>query len=544
MNTYLALTIGPIYKTLSQAQRTREFWGGSYMFSWIMREIIKGMLKKTTISNDDILMPHRDKHDDLKVGTGLYHDRMIAQIKPDKKEQALNVFKKVADEVLGKMATITGMDLFILQSYFRLNAVIFDLEDGKNIVETITNYLDSLELQNPIFHEAYKIDWPSVIDDLNGSLFYKDAFTKGGDFDFFFRSIPEISSRGLRYGKTKDRYDFLVKRDITDVQLREKKDKVKLKKKEVTKVQDTFIDDLAGDSLFKDTFSNYHKYVAIVHADGDNFGKTISSIGHTPEDVKDLSSLLFNFASDAANAITEYGGTNVYAGGDDLLFFAPVATVNANGDQTIFDLINKLDAHFKTTVSDKLIKIAKVDRPTLSWGVSVSYYKFPLSEAIVTSRQLLFDKAKSYEGKNAVAFQVTKHSGQSFGVTFGKDKTDYKEHFKKMIEKTFEPDADFISSLQYRISGNETLLREIFNDNDYPKKVENFFDNFFDEEIHSSKKDFVHSVRDMLTQAFNDTVLPSNVDQKKAHEERVKTAIDKTYSTLRFIHFLNSKSDE
>lgn len=536
MNTYFALTIGPIYKTLSQAQRTREFWGSSYMFSWIMREIIVGLIKKATIIDEDILMPHRDEHTNLQKGTGLYHDRMIAVIKPDKKDQVLKDFKDTADAVLKQIEAKSGVPLPVLQSYFRLNVILFDLEDGQNIVETITNYLDSLELQNPIFHDAWKIDWSDAIDNLNGKLFYKDAF--GDHPDFVFDSIPEISSRGLRNANDKE-YDQLVKTYITDKFI----NKRRFPKKIESDIQDKFITQLSGSDLLKDAFRNYHKYIAIVHADGDNFGKTITTIGSSQEDIKALSSLLFGFASDAANAIKEYGGTNVYAGGDDLLFFAPVATVNTNGNLTIFDLINKLDDHFRTTVSDKLTKIPESDRPTLSWGVSISYYKFPLSEAIVSSRKLLFDDAKGYKGKNAVAFKLIKHTGQFFGATFGKDGSDYK-YFTSLLKDKFNTETDFISSLQYRISENEALLRAIFKATDFTTRIENFFDNFFDEEIHSNKKVFVHSVRDMLTQAFNDTALPSNVDQEKAHEERVKTAIDKTYSALRFIHFLNSKSDE
>jgi CRISPR-associated protein Cmr2 len=563
MNTYFALTIGPIYKTLSQAQRTREFWGSSYMFSWIMREIILGMIAEKTISEDEILMPNRNKHDlNLKVGTGLYHDRMIAQIVTEKKDNVLDDFKKVVDavfdEIVRNISPELKIDRAVLQSYFRLNVVLLDLEDGINIVETVTNYLDSLELQNPIFHEAWKIDWPSVIADLNGSLLYSDAFSKGSNFDFVFDSIPEITTRGLRMLINKNqnkeeiesRYDYWVKEDITTMLIQEKKEKKRLKSKEVIKIQDTFIDDLSKDSLFKDAFCNYHKYIAIVHADGDNFGKTISSIGGSPEEVKNLSRLLFNFAKDAAKAITEYGGTNVYAGGDDLLFFAPVAIVNDHENKTIFDLINNLDDHFKTTVCDKLTKIAEADRPTLSWGVSISYYKFPLSEAIVSSRKLLFDDAKEYEGKNSVAFKLIKHTGQFFGATFGKGGSDYK-YFTNLLKDKFNTETDFISSLQYRISENEALLRAIFKVSDYPTRIENFFDNFFDEEIHSNKKDFVHSVRDMLTQAFTDSKLPEKVFEKmteekkeKAHKNSVKTAIDKTYSALRFIHFLNSKSDE
>jgi CRISPR-associated protein Cmr2 len=542
MNTYFALTIGPIYKTLSQAQRTREFWGSSYMFSWVMREIILGMIDSKTITKDEILMPHRDKHDNLQVGTGLYHDRMIAQIMPDKKDNVLNDFKKAADTVLEKIATIAKIDLAVLQSYFRLNAVLFELEDGKNIVETVTNYLDSLELQNPIFHKAYKIDWQELIYNLNKTLFYDDAAVGK-----IFPSIPEIATRGLIHLKPEEYYEH-VRKDI--IQILQNNNRPN--KKSENDAQDLFIKHLSGDPIFKDAFRNFHKYIAIVHADSDNFGKTISSIGDSLEEVKNLSKLLFNFAKDAAKAITGYRGTNVYAGGDDLLFFAPVATVNDNGNQTIFDLINKLDDHFKTTVCDKLIKIAEADRPTLSWGVSISYYKFPLSEAIVTSRKLLFDDAKEYKGKNAVAFKLIKHTGQFFGATFGKGGSDYK-YFTSLLKDKFNTETDFISSLQYRISDNKTLLIEILRIADKVEKetrVENFFTNFFDEEIHNQKEEFIRNVQRMLIQAFDNTDLPKDSDamkeekQKEEHEKRVKTAIDKTYSALRFIHFLNSKSDE
>lgn len=544
MNTYFALTIGPIYKTLAQAQRTREFWGSSYMFSWIMREIIVGMIKKTTIIDEDILMPHRDKHNNLQKGTGLYHDRMIAVIKPDKKDQVLKDFKDTADAVLKQIEAKSGVPLNVLQSYFRLNAVLLDLDEKQNIVETMTNYLDSLELQNPIFHDAWEIDWSDAIDNLNGRLFYKDAF--GNHPDFVFDSIPEISSRGLRNANDKE-YDQLVQTFITDKFI----NKRRFPKKIESEIHDKFITQLSGSDLLKDAFRNYHKYIAVVHADGDNLGETIRKIGDKAEDVKKLSTALFSFASKAVGVVSSYGGTNVYAGGDDLLFFAPIATVNSNEKQTIFHLVDDLDVLFKKEVSKnpELTAILADPKPTLSWGISISYYKFPLSEAIVSSRKLLFDDAKEFEGKNAVAFKLFKHTGQFFGATFGKGGSDYK-YFTSLLKDKFNTETDFISSLQYRISENEALLRAIFKTTDYPTRIENFFENFFDEEIHSNKKVFVHAVRDMLIQSFNDTILPHDYkeiteeEQQKAHKKRVKTAIDKTYSALRFIHFLNSKSDE
>ena len=46
MSKYIGLTIGPIAKTLHQARKTREIWGASYLFSYLMKKIIKKLKDK------------------------------------------------------------------------------------------------------------------------------------------------------------------------------------------------------------------------------------------------------------------------------------------------------------------------------------------------------------------------------------------------------------------------------------------------------------------------------------------------------------------
>ncbi|MDR2511860.1 MAG: hypothetical protein LBC89_05325, partial [Bacteroidales bacterium] len=36
MNTYTAISIGPIYKTLTMARKPLEIWAASYLFSYLM----------------------------------------------------------------------------------------------------------------------------------------------------------------------------------------------------------------------------------------------------------------------------------------------------------------------------------------------------------------------------------------------------------------------------------------------------------------------------------------------------------------------------
>ena len=69
---------------------------------------------------------------------------------------------------------------------------------------------------------------------------------------------------------------------------------------------------------------SFHDYVCIVQADGDNVGSYVTSSALKQEQLMEVSSALLEFGIKAKTAIEEFGGTPVYAGGDDLLFIAPV----------------------------------------------------------------------------------------------------------------------------------------------------------------------------------------------------------------------------
>jgi CRISPR-associated protein Cmr2 len=56
---YLALTIGPIVETLSESKKTKELFAGSYLFSYIMKNI----LKKLNSNGYNLIVPY---HKDIK----------------------------------------------------------------------------------------------------------------------------------------------------------------------------------------------------------------------------------------------------------------------------------------------------------------------------------------------------------------------------------------------------------------------------------------------------------------------------------------------
>ena len=235
----------------------------------------------------------------------------------------------------------------------------------------------------------------------------------------------------------------------------------------------------------------HHKYIAIVQADGDSIGEIIKQVAVDKEGskkIREFSKALSGFSLLAAQEIAKYRGIPVYTGGDDLLFFAPVT----NGKENIFQLIEKLDVIFEEQVTKKFTKTKP--KASMSYGVSVSYYKFPMHEALNTARDLLFNKAKQ-KPKNAVAFKLLKHSGQAFETILHKPLDD------KFINLLAQDKGLVINSLMYGFDKHKVLLEESLNGKTNAK-LENFFENFYNEDIHKKSKDFINDVKELLEKAY------------------------------------------
>lgn len=375
-NTYTAVTIGPIYKTLSLAKKTRELWGASYLFSFIMRRLIEG-LKDTS----KCCLPYH--HDLLKEGigngAGLFPDRLIYVT--DVKEKVVIIEAIILKEIADK----TELPLDYLQNYIRIYAITYSLptcvnednDKNNNIVIVANRLLDTIELQEKLYSKNIsEIDWKSAIDKINGRLFYKEAFNKEKQFQF--PSIVEIATDDYRQ-KNKGKYYELVSQYLKDQEVNDQRE---------------FLKRLSASNEFAPIkMRPYHNYIAVVQADGDNIGKTIGKIGDKVETVKDFSAALFEFAMEAQKRIKNFGGKAVYIGGDDLLFFAPVAICFDNQDfpslKSIFGLINEIDKAFDEKIihSEKLKHlyqkngILEMATPSMSYGVSITYSKYPLKRS-------------------------------------------------------------------------------------------------------------------------------------------------------------------
>lgn len=460
--TYLALTIGPIYKTLSNAKKTRELWGGSYIFSYIMKEIISKFKER------EFIVPYIKDKSIFDAGreVGLFHDRFIFEAQEGDREK----LDERVETVLKELSDNTKLDLTFIKSYFQLHIVEKELKDSENPILKLTPYLDSAELFYSL--GQYSENKLSTMLKGNNTFFTKDAFGEKKSFP----SLPEIALHDSMTPQVKS----LIENDDENVY-----EQIECK--------------------------NYHKYYAIVHADGDSMGKVVESL-KKKEDFQHFSKKLFEYCTTSHKLISEYGGETIFAGGDDLLFFAPVVS----GDKTIFTLCDEISADFDESFAGEA---------TLSFGVSIQYYKFPLYEALEKSRSLLFDDengAKSGD-KNNIAFSVTKHSGQTFDTVIHKGDKELYENFKLFSSniKGGEGLDNFLGSLHHKLDTYQVILSSIGKDK---TRLEAFFENYFNKDEHKQYAEIFEQMVDFLYEAYK------NDDKEKA----LKTV----YATLRFIKFI------
>ena len=140
-------------------------------------------------------------------------------------------------------------------------------------------------------------------------------------------------------------------------------------------------------------------YYALLLADGDNMGETISA-QETPEDHRKLSQALSEFAQQVPGIVDKHKGITVYAGGDDVLAYLPV--------HTALDCVEALAEEFAKRMKGFLTKEGV--SPTLSAGLVIVHHLEPLSDVLELARSTE-KTAKTVEGKDALAITLSKRSG-------------------------------------------------------------------------------------------------------------------------------------
>ena len=251
-------------------------------------------------------------------------------------------------------------------------------------------------------------------------------------------------------------------------------------------------------------------YYAIVTADGDKIGAKIKEKAtNNPENIKDLSLNLYNFftKNDDIHTITnkQFNGELIYAGGDDILAFLPVK----NGNKTFLDYIHILDERFKEFVGNDV---------SLSFGVNIAYYKYPLRNAIQSAFDLLKEAKKDKNIKNRISIKITKHSGQWFKSTLNLEDNRY-EIYKNIVDGILDNKISLPHSLHHSLKRYEEAIISIYKYEN--SSIKAMFDTVFNDANDNDKKGIE------LVQKYIDIIQP-----------KTNSEFNSIFSELSIIKFL------
>lgn len=500
-NSYAGFTIGPIYDVLSHARKTRELWFASYFFSWFMEKMIEELVNNSAIN---FLVPYVEKpFQPNKSITGRYPDRFIIQSSLGK-EELYNLIQKASDNALEHFVCL--IDELVkssakylpginknkvrdeLAGYIQRNFVVFDSSaiDETSLVESISSYLDSME-ENRYFNTGI-LDktcficksLPAVVEDkiwirtLVNGVYSEDKQKKElCPLCFIKYSCYKSDEIKTKINKPDFRYPPIL--DISAGELLI--DEVKKKNPKFQDPEKDYdfedIEDAYGKEEAKALIKPYHKYFAIIQADGDYLGKVLNQYTNPDDIPENFSKPILDFAEKAEGIIWDYKGYPIYIGGDDILAFMPVAFKDKDRNiKTVFDLAVELSKEYREIVDKKRGKTS------LSIGINIAYYKFPLSKALKDVWKQLFIKAK--KDRNTLAILLTKHSGHQIEIKF-KFNIDEIEIFTKLLREIIGGQIEIPYTMHHNLSRFKTLIAHI-PDKD---RLDAFFENNFNEPIHS-----------------------------------------------------------
>ncbi|MCR5347726.1 MAG: hypothetical protein K6E38_08105 [Fretibacterium sp.] len=471
---YAGITVGPIVGTLSMTSTPAGLWAASYFFSSLVRDICEALQAREaavlTLPEGFQVREHRDEY----RGIGRYHDRVYFMMDRETAEVEAQL-QGARDEAVRRSAEALGTALrksadeaeAFLKKYLQIHYVIVPEEEtkAKGLAKTLADALDAMELaEHAQGRQAANLfldflrdesndclkNYPPLVDAVKAGDF---ALARGDEGDISLTDLPRIA-RG----------------------------------------------DLIPSDAERTRRGKTGKYFAIVQGDGDNMGQLLATSDgmEEKERIQQFSTLCMDYTATALRQVQRFGGAMIYAGGDDLLFLAPV--IGAGG-KTVWELCRELDGTFRNAfAASAFSKQALPVRPSMSFGVSIEYVKYPLYEAFADAQTRLFGDAKrpfddkdftglpftEKERKNNLAVRVLKHSGQASGFIASLQSETLTEFFA-LLDAFFKNDGkgtdkanQAMHSVLYHVENEKALFAAAMDDPNAGQTLGYTFRNAFD----------------------------------------------------------------
>ncbi|MFW5803707.1 MAG: Cas10/Cmr2 second palm domain-containing protein [bacterium] len=472
---YIGVTIGPIYQTFSKARKLKEFWCVSYLFSHIMKLITKKVYDKKysiilpTINDTNIFHEKR---------VGLFPDWLIFESSNNAYNNMSTYILEAIQETSKLLSASKSKQVYdFLCDYLKIYYIELSVPFHENPNVFIGEKLHQIELHNPIPSMDFVDHLYQIFDEIDKSSLYEEHYLENG------KNLHHLSMIAIA---TKE---FACNQKYLNVIEKHKED-------------EDFFAELSKEATID--IKTYHKYVAIVKADGDKIGRALCSENAKPEE---LSNILLQWGKNSRNYIDAYGGVPIYISGDDLFFFAPVVVDNNNNIITLIEEISQnFNSLFENYTSDS--------KPTVSFGISITYYKYPLYEAMALCDELLIS-AKN-KGGNCAEMYILKHSGQIFTMNYVPSKCDL---LNKFLQELSENHNVLINSVSHHLRENEEIFSIISSDKD---RISAFFENC------------IESSNTTITKIIRDITIEKCTQKNGSYKEK----IHEVYSIIRIVKFL------
>lgn len=491
MAKYIGITIGPIFDTLADAATPAALWFASSIFSDITRRICKKLTGSGGFSDAKIIAPFYNEEMEKNDGVGKYHDRVIFSTNQYERDKLSHIIAKVKQETECIFPEELKLDFFSSNSreelkeffmqYFQIHYVVMDEEKIMgNVILTLSPCLEELELM-----KTFPLD----------------------DTKNIIRKM--FNGKCIRNPKTPievlKNYYIKDSRLFTSI----KKESNQIKKNDISIWN---IEEIA--SCHEQLAGNYKrsKYFAVVQADGDRLSEFLKGLNEDSL-ITEFQRACLTYNESASEIIGQYGGMTIYAGGDDLLFLAPVMNIEEN---TIFGLCNEINTIFQNTF---LSCGFKSNIPTISFGISIQYMKYPLYEALASAKELLFQVAKKSNEKNCMAVRVLKHSGKSMDALIPNHEYNT---LKEILEITHNEDENRVHSVLYTLGKLHPLV-SILNRKSKKERMSSemylvAWNNFFDNPKQKQFEKYITSIGKAYYKNFiertSHIVIPQNISQK------------------------------
>ena len=453
---YVGITIGPIFKTIGEAISPAGLWFGSYFFSTVTKTLCEKLIE---IPNVKIFSPSYDSNSNQNPqedGIGRYHDRILFSVDgntvtEEKLQKIISAVKKEMAKKFGTFKTDKEIMLFI-DNYLRIDFVFFDEktmngiiekrekegEDGNNIAIILNDALDALELMAA---GKGRTDKNLFAPFFAGKKDNRNCYIKGSEL----------------FTDTKLNSQLVIKHPDRDSDLKSIEDIALSRKKEESSSEEALDGEVAPIRS---------EYYAVVNSDGDKVGTLLKAlcrdvdISEQSDRINSFSGACLDYAGKAAKLVGDYGGMTIYAGGDDLLFIAPV--------HSLFALCQKLNILFIDTLSKSIKELKEEVKISLSFGIAIQYVKYPLYEALERARVQLY-KAKESCGKrpngseisggNRLGIELVKHSGKTVQLMVENDKL---EMIDNLINYRATTNDQALESVLYNLQDTEIVFKLLF----------------------------------------------------------------------------------